>query len=296
MTTPSGKLAWGQAGSYDAVDDRLVITAVTRGRIGLVAPTVVEAGAGLTLILRGGWLGVATCGDRTSAVVGAREDLPVQALAGPPTGQPRQDVLWCDTNPDEGSWSVSVLTEGQTFGRFGLPLAYITVPVNANLASQFTIIPADAQLERRLLSYTTQSFDVGLGGWNYTSWGQANGINTASLMCVMEPGQWYRVRFDSHGCTSIEGSLQGRIGVGYRTAGQPSDASQLMRTRAIPWAVTNREAPASCEYVFRHDPSAQRVNRVFDGRLWLLFAGLYRPTSAAQTGPQCVLTVEDIGS
>ena len=145
-------------------------------------------------------------------------------MAGPPTGT-RLDILWCDTNPDEGTWSLSILTESQTFGRFGLPLAYLTVPANANLASQYTIVPADAQLERRLLSYTTQNFDVGVGGWNYTSWALAAGINTASLQCAMEPGQWYRVRFETQGCTSLDtqgGSLQGRIGVGYRTAGQPA--------------------------------------------------------------------------
>lgn len=295
MTTPTGKLAWGQAASYDAVDDRMVITAVTRGRLGLVAPAVVRPGTGLTLILQGGWLGVASCGDLSSAVVGSREDQAVTGMAGPPTGT-RLDILWLDTNPDEGTWSLSVLTEAQTFGRFGLPLAYITVPTNANLASQYTILPADAQLERRLLSYTTQNFDVGVGGWPYTSWAQAAGINTQSNQCTMEPGQWYRVRFESQGCTSIEGSLQGRIGVGYRTAGQPAASSVLQRTSATSFAVINREAPASCEHVFRHPTDAARVNRVFDGRIWLLFTGLYRPTSAAQTGPQCVLTVEDIGS
>ena len=34
MTTPTGKLAWGQANSYDAIDDRQVIAAVTRNRTG----------------------------------------------------------------------------------------------------------------------------------------------------------------------------------------------------------------------------------------------------------------------
>src|SRR5580704_3202081 len=108
MTTPTGKLAWGQAANYDASDDRAVITAVTAGRVGLVRPVVVAAGAGLQVIIRGGWVGVASCDDLTSAVVGSREEHVVTAVPGPASGS-REDVVWCDTNPDEGTWELSVI-------------------------------------------------------------------------------------------------------------------------------------------------------------------------------------------
>ena len=45
MTTPSGKLAWGQAANYDASDDRAVITAVTGGP-GRAGPAGVRRGRG----------------------------------------------------------------------------------------------------------------------------------------------------------------------------------------------------------------------------------------------------------
>ena len=139
MTEPTGKLAWGQAASYDAVDDRAVITAVTRNRLGLVWPTEVVAGAGLQIRVRGGWLGVASCDDGTSAVVGDRADQVVNAIPGPATGS-REDVIWCDTNPDEGTWTMTVIPAAAMIGRSGIQLAGITVPANANLASEMNIV------------------------------------------------------------------------------------------------------------------------------------------------------------
>ena len=48
---PTGPLAWGQAGIYDATDDRLVIAAVTRYRTGLTWPIEARAGTGLNVIV-----------------------------------------------------------------------------------------------------------------------------------------------------------------------------------------------------------------------------------------------------
>ena len=149
---PTGKLAWGQAAAYDAIDDRSVIAAVTRNRTGLVWPPTVRAGTGMNIILEAGWLGVASCGDHTSAVAGSRLDQVIPANPGPATGS-RDDWLWCDTEPDSGVWSLVVIPRSAAVGRFGMPLAYITVPANATSASQLTIVPVSAELERRLLGY-----------------------------------------------------------------------------------------------------------------------------------------------
>lgn len=299
MTTPTGRLAWAQAQTYDAVDDRAVITALARGRIGLARPPEVIAGAGLNLIVRGGWLGIASCGDRTSAVVGDTADNLVPANPGPGTGS-RDDVLWCDTHPDEGYWELSVITVTQAAGRDGLPLAGIVVPANANLASQMTIIPMDASLDRRLMSHSTFNGVVTPGvGWNYGTWGAAAPINCASQPVEVEPGQWYRVRFFARNPDLVQGpSLIGRIGVGYRTAGQAVNTSILAAESCISYAATNRPTSAVAEWVFRHAKTDARVIRVFDGRMWHEGNGIYRIGSRTGGGnqPHLTLTVEDAGS
>jgi hypothetical protein len=301
MTTPAptGKLAWAQAQVYDAIDDRAVITALARGKVGLVRPPEVIAGTGLQMLIRGGWLGVASCGDRTSAVVGERADSVVQVNPGPGTGS-REDVIWCDTYPDDGYWELTVITLPQAAGRPGLPIAGLIVPANANLASQMTIIPMDASLDRRLLSWSTGNVVITPGmGWNYGTWGQATPVNIASSECVMEPGQWYRVRFQAANADCIQGpSLIGRIGVGYRTAGQGVSTSILTRESTIGYAALSRPTWAEVEWVFRHAKTDAQVFRVFDGRMWHEGSGIYRYGSRQGGGnqPHLVLTVEDIGS
>jgi hypothetical protein len=299
MTTPTGRLAWAQAQSYDAVDDRAVITALARGKVGLVRPPEVLAAGGLNLTVRGGWLGVASCGDRTLAVVGDRADNVVQANPGPGTGS-REDVIWCDTHPDEGFWELVVLTAAQAAGRPGIPLAGLVVPANANLASQMTIIPMDASLDRRLLSYSTFVAVVQPGmGWNYGTWGQAVSTTCASIPCEMEPGQWYRVRFVARNLDVIQGpSLIGRIGCGYRTAGQGPETAVIAAETCVGYGAINRPTMAMVEWVFRHAKTDQRVSRVFDGRVWHEGSGIYRLGSRTGGGntPHLVLTVEDVGS
>lgn len=135
---PTGLLMWGQAGIYNGVDDRAVITAVIDNAIGgIVRPPGLSAGSGLTLNVAGGWVAVASCGDGTNAVVRAAITHQVQVPAGAP-GVTRRDLLWCDTYPDDGRWVLRVIREDEMPGRAGVPLARITVPPGANLASQMT--------------------------------------------------------------------------------------------------------------------------------------------------------------
>jgi hypothetical protein len=291
MTTPSGKLAWGQAGNYDAVDDRQVIAAVTRNRLGLVWPSTVTPGSGMTVILQGGWLGVASCGDRTSAVVGSRLDQVINALPGPATGS-REDVLWCDTEPDEGVWSLSVITRSDSAGRPGLPLAWITAPANATLATDLTIRPVQAELERRLMRHV---------GWDDTArtgfatvWENADTIIWGDALA--EPGQWYRVRFTANSPMALTGSPEGRIGIGRRLAGSPESASLLLRASAISYPRLNAPRAADVEAIFRHPVTAAAVEYSYVGRIWCAGTGTYRVNLIGNQGDGLVLTVEDIGS
>lgn len=292
MTTPTGKLAWGQAATYDAVDDRAVIAAVTRNRTGLTWPAVVAAGPGLQVIVSGGWLGVAACGDGTSAVVGSRLDLAVLASAGPATGS-REDVLWCDVEPDEGEWSLVIVPLSSAASRAGIPLAYITVPPNATLAGQMDIRGAGAMLEHRLPGYQTR---VDARTANAQFWESADTIAWCDV--VIEPGQWYRAKFTANSPMAVSGSLSGRIGVGWRAAGAPNPTSQLLRASSIGYAAYNRETHASVEYVFYHPPGAAQVGRIYDGRIWSIGAGSYRVNAATHLagGDGLAITVEELGS
>jgi hypothetical protein len=291
MTTPSGKLAWGQAGNYDAVDDRQVIAAVTRNRLGLVWPATVTASTGMNIILEGGWLGVASCGDRTSAVVGSRLDQVIAALPGPATGS-REDVLWCDTEPDEGVWSLRVINRSDTATRPGLPLAWITAPANATLATDLTIRPVQAELERRLMRHV---------GWDDTTrtgfatlWENADTIIWGDALA--EPGQWYRVRFTANSPMALTGSPEGRIGIGRRLAGSPESASLLLRASAISYPRLNAPRAADVEAIFRHPVTSAAVEYSYVGRIWCAGTGTYRVNLIGNQGDGLVLTVEDIGS
>ena len=291
---PTGPLAWGQAGIYDAIDDRLVIAAVTRYRTGLTWPIEVAAGTGLNVIVRGGWVGIADCGDRTSAVVGSRVDTTVTAIPGPATGS-REDLIWVDTQPDQGTWLMRVITEAEAAGRFGLEIGRITVPANATLASQMDIRPVSASLERRLMIQY---------GWtpvnvlrNEQTWDAAANNTFAIGVVRLEPGQWYRARFTANSPLAVSGSLQGRIGIGMRTEGQPANAAELGRAAVISYRQTMTAAThAEVEWVFRHGTGSGRVNKVFDGRIWAAGDGTYYVCSVGNQGPGLQITVEDIGS
>ena len=135
MTMPSGLLQWGQAGVYNAVDDRMVITALTNGRTGMARPVTLNAGNGLNVILRGGWLAIAAAGDGTSVVAGARDDVTFTVPAGGASA--RNDILWCDVSPDQATWTLALISQSQVAGRAGIQLGTISVPAGASLASQF---------------------------------------------------------------------------------------------------------------------------------------------------------------
>jgi hypothetical protein len=292
MTTPTGRLAWGQAGIYDAIDDRLVIAAVTRGRFGLVQPVRVEAGSGLQIIVRGSWLGVADCGDGTSGVVGSRLDQVVTANPGPPTGS-RADLLWCDVEPDDGEWSLVVIPASGVVGRAGLPLAYLQVPANATLASAIDIRPADSTLERRVLGFHARN-DTNVR--TATTWDQADALGWTEPAWTLQPGNWYRVRFDAASTRKVSGGLEGRIGVGWHADGAPSTTTILMRSAAIMWRALDTPNHAWVEYTFRHPVTAAPVARVFEGRIWGVGAGNWHPQAVTGQGDGLVLIAEDLGS
>lgn len=290
---PTGLLAWGQGGIYDALDDRLVIAAVTRYRTGLTWPIEAAAGAGLNITVRGGWLGVTDCGDRTSAVVGARTDSTVTASPGDAT-QTREDFIWVDPHPDEGTWSMIVIPGSASASRAGLLLARINVPANATLASQMDIRPVTAGLERRLMMQA-QSTPVSVPR-NEGTWGDASAYTLATLNMPLEPGQWYRARYTASSPRVVTGSLEGRIGIGSRTLGQPANAAVLGRASVISYRGLMNPTHASVEWVFQHPTNAARVERVFDGRIWTAGAGTYHHCSVGDQGPGLQITVEDIGS
>lgn len=153
MTTPSGLLKWGQAGSFNAVDDREVIRALATGNPGLangngvVVPPTLTPGAGLVVNVVQPWLAVVACNDGTSAVIGARQAHTVTPAAGPATGS-RTDIIWADINPDAATWTLALITAAQSVGRFGVAIGTITAPAGANLASQMTLVPTAATFGR----------------------------------------------------------------------------------------------------------------------------------------------------
>lgn len=299
---PGGKLAWGQGANYDAADDRAVITAVTGGRVGLVRPVYVRAGAGLNVIVEGGWVGVAGCNDLTSAVIGSRDELTVQASPGPATGS-REDYVWADTNPDDGTFELRVITRAQAAGRPGIPLVNITAPANSNTAAAMTLRPVDAAIERRLMSYTYRN-DSAI--YSSTSFLASTAQELASSEVTMEPGQWYRVRYQTSSAQLVNApnnfreNGECRIGIGYRTAGQAPALSTLAREAAINFSYVGGVTPgyqqAECEWVFRHSVTDSRFERVFTGRMWGLLGGVQYRVNGPLAGQPQMLTVEDIGS
>ena len=299
---PTGLLQWGQGGIYDAIDDRLVIAAVTRYRTGLTWPIEAEAGTGLNITVRGGWLGVTDCGDRTSAVVGSRVDGTVTARPGSGTDT-REDLIWVDPHPDEGTWSMEVITAAESASRFGLILARVMVPANATLASQMDIRPVTARLERRLMMYYEAPGNVLNVVRNETTWGDAAAYTFATAAVPLERGQWYKATFTASApqmLTSPPNYWEGRIGIGSRTLGQPANAAILGRAAVISYRPTSGGTSyathAQVEWVFQHPTNAPGVDRIFDGRIWSAGAATYRPWSVGGQGPGLMITVEDIGS
>jgi hypothetical protein len=300
---PGGKLAWGQGGNYDAVDDRGVITAVTGGRLGLVRPVVARAGTGLQIIVVGGWVGVASCDDLTTAVIGTRDDLVVTANPGGAVDS-RQDYVWADTYPDDGEFKLRVITRAQAAGRTGIPLVEVSVPPNANTAAAMTLRSVDASIERRLMAYNTKNDATVRLATNYQA---AWNYELASQEVTMEPGQWYRVRYQTASAqlvaapNGLRENGECRIGICYRTAGQGEANALLAREAAVNFSYVGGTTPgyqhAEVEWIFRHSITDQRFNRVFSGRLWGLFGGVqFRVNGSGLAGSPQMISVEDIGS
>jgi hypothetical protein len=142
MTT--GQFEYGQGGTYQAADDRRMITALAAGRAaGVVTPVALTAGAGLNVVVAAGWLAVASAADGTLGVLGSGSSITVLGNAGD-AGAPRTDALWADVSPTTGLFTLSIMPQASTPGRIGIQLATITVPASANLASAFTLAPAAA--------------------------------------------------------------------------------------------------------------------------------------------------------
>jgi hypothetical protein len=142
---PSGPLLWGQAGIYDAIDDRLAVTTLAAGTVGLVRPPTLTPGAGL-LVNVGRWHGTADCGDGTLAVIGTRDTQAIEVPAGGATS--RTDVLFAEVDPDDGTWTADLFTEAEVAGRLGTTLGTIGVPAGANGSAQFDLRPATVALAR----------------------------------------------------------------------------------------------------------------------------------------------------
>src|SRR5215471_696367 len=139
MTTPSGLLMYGQAQTYNAIDDRNVISGLASGRIGIQQAPVLSAGTGLVINI-GPWRAIVDCGDGTSAVVGSLATTTITTTAAGTGG--RTDILWCDINVNAGTWQLALITAAQAVGRTGIQLGTITAPANANTSAAMTFAPA----------------------------------------------------------------------------------------------------------------------------------------------------------
>ena len=146
MTMPTGLLAWGQAGQYNAIDDRSVIAGLylASGALGgLVSPPTLTAGTGLAITI-GPWLAVVDCGDGTRSVIGSRAATTFNETAGGASA--RVDVLWADISPDNATWTLSLITETAMSGRSGVFLGLIFVPASASTSAAMQLNPGNARL------------------------------------------------------------------------------------------------------------------------------------------------------
>ena len=289
MTTPTGKLMWGQAGAYDGIDDRAVIRAVTGGRTGMATAAVVTPASGLQMTVKGGWLALVDCGDGTTAVVGSRTDQVVTGLAGPGSGS-RVDYIWADVQPDLATWTLSVINASAAAGRTGVAVATLTVPANATLASQFTIAAtAIGATEQRLLA-SVGTTDTGVR--TATTWAAATTVITAPA--TVQPNHYYRVRLITDSLMPLgAAAVAMRGGIGYRVAGAADTTSVLYRSATLAGTV-NQPSLLAVEYVFRHPPGSAAVARSFDGRFWV-GGGSFQVCGRTDGGAALTMSIEDLG-
>ena len=145
MTMPTGLLEWGQAGQFNAIDDRSAIAALwasAGGLPGLVSPPTLTAGSGLAITM-GPWLAIVDCGDGTKAVIGNRASATFNETAGGASA--RVDVLWADINPDNATWTLSLITEAQMTGRSGCFLGLIFVGASVSTSAAMTLNPGNSR-------------------------------------------------------------------------------------------------------------------------------------------------------
>jgi microcystin-dependent protein len=135
----SGTLSWGQAGEYDAIDDRAVITALAAGQRGLLQAPTLAPGGGLEVVI-GEFLGIFDAGDGTAVVARNAEPQEVEIAAGPATGA-RTDILWLDLDPDGATWEINPRSAADTVGLLGWSLGRVTMPAGANTIAEATLDP-----------------------------------------------------------------------------------------------------------------------------------------------------------
>jgi len=146
MTMPTGLLEWGQAGQFNAIDDRSAIAALYASAGlsgGLVVPPTFTAGTGLAVTM-GPWLAVVDCGDGTKAVIGNRASATFNETAGGASA--RADVVWADINPDNATWTLALITEAAMVGRSGVFLGLILVPASASTSAAMDLRPGNARV------------------------------------------------------------------------------------------------------------------------------------------------------
>jgi len=145
MTMPTGLLEWGQAGQFNAIDDRSAIAALfanTGLSGGLVVPPTFTPGTGLAITM-GPWLAVVDCGDGTKAVIGSRASSTFNETAGGASA--RVDVVWADINPDNATWTLALISEAAMSGRSGVFLGLIFVPASASTSAAMQLNPGNAR-------------------------------------------------------------------------------------------------------------------------------------------------------
>jgi hypothetical protein len=128
MTTPTGVLAWGQEGRYDAVSDRQVVTALAGNRHGVVKPAIFAPGpVRLQVTVNQGWLGVAQAGDGTMCVVFGR----VAALVDIPPGAGQTWLIRVNiSDPETARWTMNAEPPSAQ-GTGGLTLGEVYVPAGS---------------------------------------------------------------------------------------------------------------------------------------------------------------------
>jgi hypothetical protein len=208
MTMPTGLLEWGQAGNFNAIDDRAAIAALYgsgSGLGGLVVPPALTAGAGLVVNV-GPWSAVVDCGDGTRAVIGSRASATFNETAG--GASPRADVLWADINPDGATWTMNVITEAAMAGRAGVFLGLILVPASAGTSAAMDLRPGN---KRALGPWGKAQFPgLSYGG---TGWGTLASMvipaYDSDVGAVYEVEAWGNGTITQAGKTSL--SMRGNV-------------------------------------------------------------------------------------